>query len=440
MISAIRKWLSRLVAWLAPPRPIVVAQLKPSPDDAPEPVAKPKERRKRQSITETSYGVFWHLEDLLNRKDEYFRYLAKLKRKCPEAYHTYSRLGGQILPAKMLIATELGPEWRSPDFKRPGFGMVSFFRDKDDDKVSAKIGEDVIHPKLEFFSKSKDLNRVQPIGGHGDIYEVTMFYAKKKDDKFSGFASFHVHVDEDAKVTLLKHWEETFRTIVPKKKKDTLRRGKSFKIVCHGWKYPAAIEFVYNCYKRKPQEGTKADTIEEFAAALFYTVASGYQYSGGGVRVNMYQNGLTGVVNVETTRTPYFFKNRDRVITKNGKTARIFHAVMPHERKLADGSTTFVHYHFRGLRRFNWKGAEVLITVPGKHHEETRDFDPAASDISHFKPGETGVWMEDIGKRLGDHIRKEITLRDAFKNIPKHTPIPLESLDKPQDDLQDRTA
>jgi hypothetical protein len=437
---AIRKWFDRLIAWLVPPsHHIIVSQPELSPIDTPKPVTKPKERRKRQSVAETSYGVFWNLEDLLNRKDEYFRYLAKLRRKCPEAYKTYSKLGGQIMPAKMQIATELGPEWRSPDFKRPAFGMTSFFRDKDDDEASAKVGENVIHPKLEFFTKSKDLSRVQPIGGRGDIYEVTMFYAMKKDDKFSGFLSFHVHVDENAKVTPLKHWEETFRTVVPKKKAGKFRQGKSFKIVCHGWKYPSALEFVYGCYKRKPDENFKTDTIEEFAAALFHAVASGYQYSGGGVRVNLYQNGLSGVVNVETTRTPYFFKNRNRVITKNGKTARIFHAVMPHERDLKDGRTTFVHYHFRGLRRFHWKGAEVLITVPGKHHDEIREFDVPAADISKFKPGEPAVWMEDIGKRFGDYIRKELTLQEAFKGIPEHTPVPLESLDEPQE-KQERIA
>jgi hypothetical protein len=82
------------------------------------------------------------------------------------------------------------------------------------------------------------------------------------------------------------------------------------------------------------------------------------------VRIEARKDGLTGVFGVAIKRTAYFFKDRSAVVDQSGGKKRIFHIVRPHVR--ANGQA--VKLHFRGLRKFNWNGYDIAISVPGRDH------------------------------------------------------------------------
>ena len=103
--------------------------------------------------------------------------------------------------------------------------------------------------------------------------------------------------------------------------------------------------------------------------------------------------------NIEMTRTPYFFKNRSKTVSVNGSTRKIFHITRAHKRIGAGGRETFVKSHFRGERKFMWKGYDVQITMPGLHHKPIQEFSaPARFGDGRRKKGE--MYLDELGSRL----------------------------------------
>jgi hypothetical protein len=125
------------------------------------------------------------------------------------------------------------------------------------------------------------------------------------------------------------------------------------------------------------------------------------------IRVQINKHGLAAVMNVDMERTPYFFKDRQPVIL-DGIKKKIFHVVRPHERVVGNVSTD-VHMHFRGLRKFNWNGYDVSITVPGWDHSNWAMADIAAYDEdSEGIPKNRKRWVEM--KEIGEMAVKTMTV------------------------------
>jgi hypothetical protein len=77
---------------------------------------------------------------------------------------------------------------------------------------------------------------------------------------------------------------------------------------------------------------------------------------------------------IDMLRTPYFFADRDKTVTVNGRTHKILHVVRPHLRIGPDGRRHIVRMHFRGLRKFKWNGYSVSIGIAGWHGVAFSDF------------------------------------------------------------------
>ena len=75
------------------------------------------------------------------------------------------------------------------------------------------------------------------------------------------------------------------------------------------------------------------------------------------------KNGERITFGVNDKDTPYFFKNRDKVVTEKGETKRIIHYVKEHERT-RNGKTNIIKQHIRGLREFSWAGYECKVVSP----------------------------------------------------------------------------
>jgi hypothetical protein len=115
------------------------------------------------------------------------------------------------------------------------------------------------------------------------------------------------------------------------------------------------------------------------------------------VRVEASKGAEIAVFGVDITRTPYFFKDRDKV---EGR--RIFHIVRTHQRVRADGTVRPIKTHFRGLRYFRWNGYDIKITVPGWHHKDITSFAAGLLDDEKYIEGKH-MTMEQMGEFLHDH-------------------------------------
>jgi hypothetical protein len=101
-----------------------------------------------------------------------------------------------------------------------------------------------------------------------------------------------------------------------------------------------------------------------------------------GVRISIEaKDGMAASFGLDMKRSAYFFKDRDPVLTPQGRKARIFHVVRPHMRRLKDGRELALKMHFRGLRRFAWGDYQVHITVPGLHHKPLTELMPDLADL-----------------------------------------------------------
>jgi hypothetical protein len=117
-------------------------------------------------------------------------------------------------------------------------------------------------------------------------------------------------------------------------------------------------------------------------------------------KIHVRKKRLKAVFSIDVLRTPYFFSDRDPVIT-NGVKKRIFHIVRAHKR-LVGATETYVKTHFRGLRRFVWNGYSVNVTVPGWHHADFAVFDAGAIDCEPGKSRDEMIGMKKLGKRIAE--------------------------------------
>ena len=114
------------------------------------------------------------------------------------------------------------------------------------------------------------------------------------------------------------------------------------------------------------------------------------------IKVTAEKGGVAAVFSVNVHRTAYFFQDRDYHLTEGGTRKKIFHFVRPHVR--SDGVT--VKAHFRGERSFDWAGYKINITVPGRDHFVTDEFNVGASDAYWLDKDVKHVTMPELGKKL----------------------------------------
>ena len=111
------------------------------------------------------------------------------------------------------------------------------------------------------------------------------------------------------------------------------------------------------------------------------------------------KNGERITFGVDNKDTPYFFKNRDKVVTQNGETKRIVHYVKEHERTVK-GQTKTIKEHIRGLHDFNWNGYQCKVVSPKLEADTAASFLAPADDVEKDLSGT--VYLSKVGKLLAD--------------------------------------
>ena len=335
------RWLENIIAWFRPrPKQITLKDI--GLDKGVKIKEKPGE-----DVEEA--GRWYFKRDILDRLDDYMKYMSIMKNTDPVGYAMFSTVGASISgPKTMFNVGELPPSWRQD--KGNSFGAVAFVGDTlEEGKVPLRVGYylkyDIAPPYVQAHS--------------GDIYEVTIFHADSKKWKASG--KFFVAVEADAKIVLLKENTKIYQTIQPKKKKG--RKQQKFQIAKSSWSHGKMLKAIAeeNNYE-----------IQSLARFLFCLFVNDYQNASTDIRIRAERDNIVATFSVDLLRTPYFFKDRDPVIEGN-KYKRIFHIVRTHKRTYKDGREVNIKSHFRGLRKFTWHGYRINITMPGYHHSDVLD-------------------------------------------------------------------
>jgi len=329
----------------------------------------------------SNFGAFYYFDDVLEMLDSYFYHLARLRKHDRDAFDLYSQVGGQILGQRVLLYCNNGlqPEWLAT---RPAFGAIHIVGDREPDDGGA------FYPKLIYYQKLKGFENVEPVSG--DIYNVSIFF-DRRGEKARGVFDFYVHVDSLGSVRLLKQYEQTKHTVGKGRKSATLSRCE--------WRIPSGLRSMSERWAK--EFDLPGDRVENYAAFIFSLVANARVLATDGVRVDVKKGNLTGVFHVAMERTAYFFKDREKVVSENGVTKRIFHATRAHHRRVK-GEIRNVRLHFRGLREFSWKGYRVVISVVGLHKANLNEFGAAAKYLEPGQKASDHLTMKEVGSKLAN--------------------------------------
>jgi hypothetical protein len=317
-------WLKRLVAGLWSRR----AKAGAAPPAA-------KKRRARQK---DHYGAHYYLGDLLDRADEAFQDMVNLKRADPDIYDIFHRTGVAVCSSDALYTRDVEPFIAEA---LPSFGCAYVGHDKDkEDRVPAR-----------FIGFTKEERPINVQASNGATYRVMLTYTL---DGHAYCGSFHVALKGSVAVPL-KECIPTYH--------DLGRRGGVTRMQ---WRYPSALVDI---------AGNMDGDVEDAANTMFAVAAHASMHPESGLTVKI-SKGVTALkfaINVE--RTPYFFRDRERVVNHNGRTKRILHIVRTHTRK-----GKVINSHWRGLREFNWNGYSVKIGMGDKHFRNVSSFNLPAAD------------------------------------------------------------
>ena len=124
------------------------------------------------------------------------------------------------------------------------------------------------------------------------------------------------------------------------------------------------------------EKDRKADILAE----IFVECFEAWQISKTCWKISVSKMGQRVTWTIPQNETKYYFADRKKtVIDSSGRKKKIIHHVNQHERVLADGSTSIVREHIRGLNKFEWNGYSVNIIAP-KFHVTAHEIELGAED------------------------------------------------------------
>jgi hypothetical protein len=351
------------------------------------------------------YGEFNFRDTILEQLDLYWYYLARMKKRDPDAYEFYKQVGIVLIPYASkfitydnirktkeklkLTAEEIADmkkrinlsQWFSQ--VRPAFGCIATgitVPDEAEMLASAMSGEKdkLWIPRFIYFNKyAWPPVNLQQVSG-GCVYCLTIWWDHPGVRKLKHGVpqEYGVHLSEDGKIKLLR-WKTQWNS----------------------WEFPAE-------FKRMAKvRGVDAQTL---FGVIFCDLLHQWEHAHYSmVRVTVTKGEHSATFGVAANRIPYFFKDRDITLTRKGRKERIFHPVRPH----FDRNGKAVPMTFRGLQDFKWAGYDVHISVPGKDHPDfDREFDVGLVDISGMSKAERRkhrfITAGELGRRFNNVMRK----------------------------------
>ena len=333
----------------------------------------PKPTTKKQPIqTNEDSGQWYFKRDILDRLEHYLALASRLRKRAPEAYALYAKLGAAVLPSAspglfMGDVEDLHPRWRGKA-PTPAFGATVFLDDEPNEETMLTIRT------VFFFKLAKVPPTIEP--HDGPVYEVGIFYhtrAAAKKRRIDSLASNFYCTVKDGVVTPLRIVVQTYQKISHRDK-----IGGASTISHTKWSY-GFIEWFAKEFDKD---------MNHCAQMLFHYAAWGYECASSALRISASRGGVTAFFGIDLLRTPYFFRDRDvTTLTASGTRKKIFHIVRTFRR--SNGS--YVKSHFRGERSFVWNGFDVKISMPGHHIPDLLSFDLGATQLDDDEPTPKGM-------------------------------------------------
>ena len=354
----------------------------PVPPPVVLPLPEAKIRRPRRSPSRSSESVVWHFKStILDRLDEYFACLRRLRRYDPSAYRLFARVGFMISADRFVASADLP--------HRPAFGGVLFPEAAEGDRV---------HPSFVYFQKLHHPSRVQ--WSPGDTYRVTaVFDNRKKAARWQATLTHpvccHVVITPDGQVTLLKELCATTQRISPRKGR---RRLQTFRLSVQHWAYPSWTYYLAE---------DKGQTPEQAVATVFRMTVGTYAACLDRVVIRAHRQQMCAAFGIDLPRARHFFADRALdAPAKDGKRKRIFHSVRPHDREVATGVVP-VRGHYRGIRDFFWNGCRIHIVFP-RREQVLRTFAAAGSYAEDLTERQRvgAVPDSEAGRRIAERLEE----------------------------------
>lgn len=361
MLKAINKWIGYLIKrW--------------RPRKYEEPAAQAAPKRK---MTVNKGGKFYFREDILDQLPRLHDHLSRLKQADPDAYDFHSQYGARIVPPNHNVNPDDLGEISSA-------GMVFSNGIDTGEKISASF---------IYFKELKGKHICKP--NDGRVFCVSASY--DLDRKHCVAFEFYLNISGN-NIDLCK----------------TMQRGSKYiKSRINGNRGPITyrkIPQIYWGYGDRLQEIAHENNCDpaKLARSLFIIAASGWiSATDEGLVIRCNDGKTVATFNIDTKRTPYFFKDRITALAADGKRKRIFHSVRKHTRDMGGGEEVEVKAHYRGERHFSWGGDKVSITVPGLHHGKGwAAFSPVSHDAEDLNDTTGFLNAEQTGRKIAQYLSR----------------------------------
>lgn len=348
-----------------------------------EPTKKKVTRKQRERA---HFGAHYYLSDLLDQMDRAFDGMKALQKADPIAYRRFRKMSCNVSSKDYRVFEEtnkggvipnasIGNQFSIKLGEIPSQGCI-FIPHKWEDE-----DDDLCYPIFIYYNRIKKPINVQH--ANGIVLEVGMCYGRKNDPIFA--ETFFVSVNDSFDVTVLKQLAQKKEAVRRKIKR---KHTGDFSIIRTTWVEPKILQDL--CVHRN-------ETPEQTAFYCVWAAINGSLATDSGINVRVSKGSKRVTFAIDMLRTPYFFKDREKVVNENGNTKKIFHIVAAHKRVI-NGVEQIVKSHTRGLRKFMWNGYKINILLVGKHIKSINKFTSDA--IEEVDAKEQGIKTIEAGKAM----------------------------------------
>jgi len=352
-----------------------------APEPAPKAVSPPTPpRAPRRHIAKLK-------ADVLDRLDIYQTYIKRMRRWSPDHYALYRRLGAYIVRGLKHDHRELEPEALRI---MPAFGAVAIgLTSSDDDVVN---GERKVQGRfMTFVRLERPGHNIERVNA-GVTYRCHVYWDDKKNKTLNNHQRKHgwgddyvVNVFPDGTVRALR---------VLKSESQVIRHRKGGESVIKHQRWGLSD------FEDNYSEGLSS---AEHLRRTFISCMNMWLYSAhrSMIRVTATKDNIVMPFVVDVLETPAFFRDREQVQTADGKRRRIFHLVRAHQRRTKRGIRA-IKLHFSGLKRFQWNGYDIAITVPGIDHVDFTEFNIGALEDAEDETDK--ITSAEMAEKIADWI------------------------------------
>lgn len=358
--------VSRILDSIEQPETLCPPRASNSPPRAPRPI-------RGQDVTWNFRGT------ILDRLDEYFICIRRLRRHDRSAYDLYSRIGFTV---SERWVNPHHPDNQIISCPRVAFGGVLGAHDGTYDK-------ELIPTSFIYFSKIKRPAYVERCDG-ADVYQVRVLYDDRRGREsnwrtdLTALGGYHVALWPDGRLSLLKEARTLWANV-------EVRRGRRKERISLPHRQLAYPNWLFQGEDRSPND---------FACGIFSLAMQTYVRATSRVVVRAQRQSCVAAFGIPLDRAKAFFRDRDATaIARDGRRKRIFHAVVAHDRVRSTNDVSHVRAHYRGIRSFDWNGYAIRIVLP--ELSSLLRYDGTGVEVASDKPIPKGLMSEG---RAGEKI------------------------------------